>query len=515
MTATAQAPQKIAIASLSAEQKRLLGSFYGFGRFFLGLPIMDAPEERKVGECRDPVTNEHYYDVVENDRQKQVLDSLDLGGKVSARTCNGAGKTTMLIPTAVLGFMTFYPRAKVVITSGVERQVRAQVFPALKACQRRLEGWDFTDTQITAPNGSVAIGFATNDGGRFEGWHGNKDPFYNLLQHDGPLLIVVDEAKSVKPQIFEAIDRCTYQSLLLTSSCGGSSGEFYNSHTKNARFWRTHQIASRHCPHADHKKNAELINKRGKDDRLVRSKVFAEFMGGVEGACIQRGWVERCIATPPPFSPGAHRFFCDFAAGGDENTIAEAVGNRVRLVAAWRERDTMRACGQFIDQFNRLGLGQDAVARMVRGDEGGLGKPMLDRMAEMGWRLGRENNGAKARRKDYKNRGAEMWWEASKKFELGRVICEGLDDVTIAQLTARVGFAPSTGVLEVESKEDMRERGEDSPDRADAIVGALDEPPAFEPVPFAGVPGHNLSLLDRMLEERGHDQIEIPGAYAG
>lgn len=513
-------PERMPLDRMSAEQRQLLGSFYGFGKYYLGLPIMDAAEERKVGECRDPQTGEVYYEIVDNDRQKRVLDSIDAGlrgagpTKTSARTCNGAGKTTMLIPTAVLAFMTFYPRAKVVITSGVERQVRAQVFPALLACQRRLAGWKFNDTQIDAPNGSVAIGFATNDGGRFEGWHGNKNPLYDLLQHDGPLLIVVDEAKSVKQPIYDAIDRCTYQAMLWASSCGGSSGEFFNSHTKTARFHATHHIAARHCPHADHAKNAELIAKRGKDDRLVRSKVFAEFMGGVEGACIQRPWVERCIATPPKHQPGQPRWFLDFAAGGDENVIAECNGNRLRIVAAWRERDTMRACGQFIDHFRRLGLGQDTVATHVRGDEGGLGKVMLHRLREIGWHVQGVHNGAKPRSKDYKNLAAEMWWEASKRFERGAFIVDGIDDLTVAQLTGRLGYTPSDGVMEIESKEDMRERGEDSPDRADALVGAAAEPMAVEPLPFAGV-NHDLSLLERMMEERESERDALAGAYAG
>lgn len=504
------------IAQMTAAEKALLASFYGFGRHFLGLPILDATEEKKVGECKDSESGEVFYEVVTNDRQKRVLDSLDRGGKTSVRTCNGAGKTTMLIPTAVLGFMAFYPRAKVVVTSGVERQVRAQVFPALRACERQLKGWVFTDNEVRAPNGSVALGFATNDGSRFEGWHGNKNPFYDLLQHDGPLLIVVDEAKSVKQQIYDAIDRCTYQSLLLTSSCGGSSGEFYDSQTKHAKLWQTHQIAARHCPHADHEKNVELIRKRGLDDRLVRSKVFAEFMGGVEGACIQRAWVERCLTNPPPFQPGARRLFCDFAAGGDENVMAECIGNRVRIVAAWREKNTMQAIGQFIDQFRKLGIGQDAVTQLVSGDEGGMGKVLLDRMAEIGWVLQRVNNGAAATEKaHYRNKGAEMWFEAAKKFELGRVMLDGADETTVSQLSERLGFTPSDGRREVESKEDMRERGIGSPDRADAIVGALMEPRQTEPIPFAGGRddfSHRLSWLEQARQEA---DSELAGANAG
>jgi phage terminase large subunit len=501
---------------LSTAEKALLGSFYGFGRYFLGLPISDAATPRVTGACRDLSTGDVLYEVRETDAQKRVLDSIDAHKKVTARTCNGAGKTTMIIPTAVLGFMTFYPRSKVVITSGVERQVRSQVFPALKANERVLAGWDFTDTQIVAPNGSVAVGFSTNDGGRFEGWHGNKDPFYDLTRHDGPLMIVVDEAKSVKPQIFDAIERCTIQKLLLASSCGGSTGHFYASHTKEAQYWKTHRIAASDCPHVDHQKNAELIARRGKDDPLVRSKIFAEFMEGAEGVVIQRGWVERCLDSGgQAYQPGTRRIFCDFAAGGDENVIAEAQGNRVRIVAAWREKDTMRACGQFIDHFRKLGLTPDSVARVATGDEGGLGKVMLDRLREIGWALMRQNNGAAARDKSaYKNRGAELWFEAARKFEQGRVILE-TDDIAVAQLTERQGYTPSDGRREVESKEDMRARGLDSPDRADAIVGALAEPMATEPVSFMDGRNRSMGLLAQMLEEQGGELPEMAGANAG
>jgi phage terminase large subunit len=505
---------------LSIEQKRLLTSPYGFGKYYLGLPISDTAPSVKVGECRDGTTGELYYEVNATDAQRRALELIDASQKTSVRTGNGCGKTSIIIPSAVLWFMALHPRAKVVITSGVERQVRGQVFPALRGCERSLGGWDFTDTQITAPNGSVAVGFSTNEGGRFEGWHGNKDPFYDLMQHDGPLMVVVDEAKSIKQTIYDAIDRCTIQKLVLASSCGGSSGEFYASHTKNAKYWGTAKIAAADCPYVDHKKNAELIARRGIADALVRSKVFAEFMEGAEGACIQRPWVERTIANPPAFQPGSTWYHCDFAAGGDENTIAERQGNRVRLVAAWREKDTMRGCGQFIDHFRKLGLGQDAVARMVSGDEGGLGKVMLDRLKEIGWQLQRRNNGSAANDDTiYKNRGAEVWFEAAKKFEFGRVILDGADDVTISQLTERQGFTPSNGKREIETKEDMRARGIDSPDRADAIVETLWDGPSTQAQQFMGRATDEGERLDALLRAvNGGGFVEIPeleGANAG
>lgn len=497
-------------ADLTTEERALLASPYGFSKYFLGLPVMDKPS-RVIGTCSDGTTE--FYQIRENDRQKQVLDAIEApGSKVSARTANGAGKTTILIPGAVLWFMATHPRGKVVLTSGVERQVRAQLFPALHAHKQRLGGWKFNDADISAPNGSMAIGFSTNDGARFEGFHGNKNPFYDLAQHDGPLMIVADESKSIAQTIFDAIDRCTYQHLLLASSCGGSAGEFYRSHTSAARFYKTFQIAAEHCPYADHDKNRELIEKRGISDPFVRSKVFAEFMEGAEGSVIQAAWIDRARNNAPAHQPGPRRIFCDFAAGGDENAIAEKSGNRVRLVAAWREKDTMRACGQFIDHFRKMGVTQATCPELIAGDEGGLGKVVLDRLAEVGWQLQRVNNGAKADNAEhYRNHSAETWFEAANLFEKGQIILENCDDRTAAQLSQRLGFTPSDGKKYLESKEDMRERGLDSPDRADAIVGAMRQTRSMQAVPFAG--RSSGSLLEQMVEEQG--LALIPGADAG
>lgn len=509
------APTTMKLADMTLEQKALLSSPYGFAKYYLGLPIMDVEERRKVGECRNPDTGEVYYDIFENDKQKQALNLLDTPGKASVRTANGAGKTTQIIPGAVLWAMALHPRTKVVITSGVERQVRSQIFPALHSRKTRLAGWEFTDNQITAPNGSVAVGFATNDGGRFEGWHGNKNPLYDLAQHDGPLMMVIDEAKSVAQTIYDAVDRCTYQWLLMASSCGGAAGEFYKSHTANARFFRTLQLAAADCPHADHAKNLELILKRGLQDPLVRSKVFAEFMAGADGAIINIAWVDRARNQPPAFMPGGRRIFCDFAAGGDENAIADRQGNRVRLVAAWREKDTMRMCGQVITHLRELGITQASCPHIVAGDNGGLGKPVMDRLAEAGWHFQRVNNGGTPDEpKDYENHSAETWFAASKKLEMGQVIFENVDDVTAGQLTGRMGFTPSDGKRWVESKEDMKERGLDSPDRADAIVGCMREPKSVAPIPgFTGGPNQDLGLIDQMLEEQGLHTL--PGAWTG
>lgn len=489
-------------SELTLEQKQLLASPYGFGKHFLQLPIMDAPVRRKVGECRDG--DQVFYDIFENDAQKRILDDLDPhGAKVAARTCNGAGKTTVIIPAATFWFMSVHPRSKVVITSGVDRQVREQLFPALHAQQKRLAGWQWNDADLMAPNGARCVGFSTRAGGHFEGWHGNKVELYDLFQHDGPLMIIVDEAKSVLGPIFDAIDRCTYQRLLMVSSCGAAIGNFHAAFHRDARFWKCHQLPASLCPHADHDKNKELIQRRGREDPLVKSKVDAEFMGSVDGALIQLEWLTRCSESVLTFQDGAPRYYLDFARGGDENVLAEARGNRARIVKAWRDKDTMRACGEIIRLFRELGLTQEAVGQCVRGDNGGLGAVVIDRLWELGWRIIRDNNGDPADNKtDYLNHGAETWGEGANEMDKGLWILPN-DEILQAQLVSRKTKPRSDGRVQLESKEEMAARGVGSPDRADAILGAIRKLPQWQPIPFGGTQQRDFSLLEQMAQESG------------
>jgi hypothetical protein len=467
------------LADLSAEEKRLLSSFYGFSRFFLGMDMADVAGDEVVAECRSPTGGELYYQVRRSDWQRRILNAADQHkSKVTAVTCNGAGKTSRIIPGMVLPFMALNPRAKVVITSGVDRQVREQVFPHLTShVMKRLKGWDYSDTKITAPNGAHCVGFTTREGGHFEGWHGNPDQLYRLFEHDGPLMIIVDEAKSVARPIFHAIERCTHQHLALVSSAGGPEGEFYDSHHKAAGSYTARfQIPASVCPHVDHAKNADLIARRGLADALVRSKVFAEFMLDAGETVISRAAVDALRANPPQarrYGQADEVVFCDFAAGGDENTIGHRAGNVVRLVAAWTEKDTMKAVGQFILEFRRLGLRPEDAGR-IYGDNDGLGRVMIDRLHELGWRIQRYSAADKAGREDeYLNRGSELWYEGAKKIAQREFVLE-VDDQTAAQLAGRRGSVhASSGRLRVEPKEEHNHRQGYSPDRAEAILGAM------------------------------------------
>lgn len=400
------------------------------------------------------------------DWQKRVIADVWMGGSVALRAANGSGKTVMVAAPLAIAHCAIFPRSLTVVTSGSWLQLEKQFFPAIHAHSEKMAGWEVNKTNIRAPNGSEIIGFATNEPGRAEGWHGKRE-FTSTAQ--GPLLYIVDEAKTVPDCIFEAMERCTRQRTLIMSSPGGMEGEFYRAFTSRAAFYHQHVVQASDCPHIDPKATAEKIAKWGLDHPLVRSMIFAEFSDSDSSYIVPLSKLDNCYLNPPVrFKDGRKRAFCDFAAGGDENVLAVMEGNLVRLVA-WRDADTVRSVGRFIMEFRKAELNKGDIW----GDEGGLGKPMCDSLRDAGWPLNRVNNGSAANdTAAFANRGSEIWMEGARMIEKCSVILP--DDPELrGQLTSRQWHPNAKGKLQAESKDDMKKRGLPSPDRADAVLGVM------------------------------------------
>ncbi len=391
--------------------------------------------------------------------QERVLFDLDAPGAVALRAANGSGKTSVVGAAAALWHSAAFPGSLAICTAGVFRQVSEQLFAALHQHAGKFPGAVFNQTECALPNGSKIFGFATDEAGKFEGWH-NKN-----------LLVIADEAKSIPDQIFEAIERCAPTRFLCMSSPGGHSGFFYAAFHTRRKFFKQHVVRAADCPHISQTWIAAQVEKYGENHPLIQSMIYAEFMAGdADGCVIPLAFVEKILAHPPTFADdGTVSAFVDFSAGGDETVLAVRRGNKVEIVAAFREADTMKTIGRLIQLFRQ----QKITADQISGDAGGLGLPIIDRLTESGWEIQRVNNGSPASKPEaYANLAAECWFEARAKIEKAEIILPN-DPELIAQLTSRRGWPDSKGRLQLESKADMRNRGLRSPDRADAVLGTM------------------------------------------
>jgi phage terminase large subunit len=401
------------------------------------------------------------------DWQRKVLRDLEAKDcRVALRAANGSGKTSTVISAILIWHALVYPRSIAVTTAGVFRQVESQLWPSLRNHIAKLGGaWEVTSGEIRYlhPNGNTSriIGYSATDPGRAEGWHAEDHEYH-------PLLMVVDEAKTVADPLFEAISRCQPTRLLIASSPGGTSGAFYRAFTKEANMWSKHAVTAFDCPHITQKQIDEITQRYGEKHPLTRSMIYGEFVDiGAESLVINLNQLQNCYNAPPRFKPGVRTAGVDFAAGGDQNVICISDGNKILPMIAWREKDTMAAVGRFIIEFKKAGL----EASNIYADASGMGMVMCDALAESGWAVNRVNFGATAYDNNaYTNRSAEMWYNMAKKIEDAEIILPEDDEDLTAQLTCRRTITNSKGKLGVESKDSMRARGIASPDRADALA---------------------------------------------
>ncbi len=403
------------------------------------------------------------------DWQRKVLRDLEAKDcRVALRAANGSGKTSTVISAILIWHALVFPRSIAVTTAGVFRQVESQLWPSLRNHIAKLGGaWEVTSGEIrylhANGNTSRIIGYSATDPGRAEGWHAEDHEYH-------PLLMVVDEAKTVADPLFEAISRCQPTRLLIASSPGGTSGAFYRAFTKEANMWSKHAVTAFDCPHITQNQIDEVTQRYGEKHPLTRSMIYGEFVDiGLESLVINLTQLQNCHNTPPRFRPGVRIAGVDFAAGGDQNVICISDGNKILPMIAWREKDTMAAVGRFIVEFKKAGL----EANNIYADASGMGMVMCDALAESGWVVNRVNFGATAYDNNaYTNRSAEMWYNMAKRIEDAEIILPEDEDLT-AQLTCRRTITNSKGKLGVESKDSMRARGIASPDRADALALCL------------------------------------------
>jgi hypothetical protein len=249
-------------------------------------------------------------------------------------------------------------------------------------------------------------------------------------------------------------------------------GSFYRAMRGEGGFKR-YSLGLKDCPHIPRQRIAELLEEYAEnpDHPLLRSTLYGEFMDftGDRGRFCTLKDIEKCLQNPPDRRSGETVAFCDFAGGGSENVLAVRRGNLVKLIRSWREHDEMRAVGQFITLFREEGL----EAAQIWGDNAGAGKPVIARFHDLGWPINRYNGGGEAlRASDYANRNSEIWEYAGRDIKNLRVILPN-DEKLHTQIVSRIRGADNRGRIRAETKEDMGERGIPSPDRADAVLGAM------------------------------------------
>jgi hypothetical protein len=267
--------------------------------------------------------------------QRETLCHIEAGHPTALTACNGAGKTSTVLVAAALWCLFNWPRGRVIVTSASWSQLKKQFFDTIRLQARHpiFRSHTFNEAEVRAPDGGFVIGLSVDEAGKAEGYHERPD---------SPVMILADEAKSIGDDVFTSLARCTATWRVYASSAGPACGTFYGCLTTFRNFWACVLVKSSECPHIS-QGSIEIDRQMwGEHSPQFRQKHLAEFTSDDEEAFIPMETVRRCMDNPPPFLGGRSATFVDWSTGGDERVIATADGNRLRIVAAFRERDAVQ-----------------------------------------------------------------------------------------------------------------------------------------------------------------------------
>lgn len=240
----------------------------------------------------------------------------------------------------------------------------------------------------------------------------------------------------------------------------------------------------------------DVAREYGEDSPYYIARVLADFPKNVATKTLPGEWLD--AATVPddtewPVKPV--RLGVDIASdGGDELAIAWAQGLNIRMAATanGKEISSPNHAARFIlDQIQLAEQYHEKhgidVPVSVKYDAIGIGWGMGGILREYKDQ-GRHNaelvpvNVAEnaAEPEKYRNIRAELWWSFREWIEpnatgdtLGQL---KIGERERAQLNGPMYFVKN-GRIQIEAKEDMKKRGQRSPDRAEAILLAVYEPP--------------------------------------
>ena len=404
--------------------------------------------------------------------------------KYALCAANGSGKDAFIVTPFAVWFIVAKIRSIVVLTSSSGVQLSNQTENLIRNYCKKVNEF-FLKTYGAEIlhikqrhiecllSGSVMYFFATDEEGKAEGYH--------PVDIGCEMAIIVNEAKSVKPEIFRALRRCTgFNYWINVSTPGEPVGDFYLS----TQMWKGRKVTYYECPHQSPKEFEEDKIVLGEHSPLFRSKWLAEFtfVGGkyvVNQERLERMRRRAKVDDIPLIKQDmVLRVGLDIAlsSNGDETSVVSMKGNKqVHPTQTWREQDATKLADK-IELYWLLVLKIQRSHPYINADDGGVGRAVIDILRKRGWAINRVLNQSQAiNTKQYRNRGAELWYRFARFVEEGILILQD-DDMLYKQIAARKykdEKGASVEKLTLQNKKEMKSEGLPSPDRADALVLAV------------------------------------------
>lgn len=450
--------------------------------------------------------------------------------------CNGSGKDAYVLSLFAVWHAATKIRSRCIITSASYQQLDTQTEAYIRALCERVnlklsaqgicaKAFEIKKQHIVCNlTGSEIKLFATDEGQKAEGYH----PFPDYPGAE--MAIIVNEAKSVKPVIYDALRRCTgYNRWIEVSSPGPNSGDFFEHCSKAIKYPMPYEAGKRYfrrvtaydCKHFSKMEIEEAQKEMLENGRtwLFKSLYLAEFTSEGEMVIIPMENLISLFEANVPWDNDTKKVGgLDLSLGGDETVLTVREGNRVVGYEPMKIRDAVMLT-QYLDTvvLPKYGFVKSRVVegRMVSGtpintDIGGLGEPIAHMLQNLFWNIiFVRNNSASVKKLLYKDRATEGWFHLANLISR-KAISIKRDPRLESQLCSRLFYSVDGLKVKLESKADAKARGISSPDRADSFELAFKDftPSSFRAEDKARYHPEGLKVTGRITQTTLIKQME-------
>jgi len=386
--------------------------------------------------------------------------------RMAVASGNGIGKSA-LIAIIVLWFMTVRQNVRIRVTANTEAQLLDVTWRELGLWHTRLIHKDWFVWEATS---FYHVVHKNNWRATAYTWSENKpDAFAGI--HAEHVVLIMDEASGIPMPIWEAALGYMTTSGAVHLAFGNPlrpEGGFYDCfHGKVKQRWNTRNIDSRTAKAAKNKKFFdELVEDYGEDSDIVRRRVRGLFprhgssqfiSSAIVDDAIQRR-IDRDEVAGYPLIMGV-----DVARFGDDKScIVLRRGSKLILVESYEGLNIPELAEQVI---GILRTNKEIVMAYV--DEVGVGSGVLDIVRRFDTRAIGVNVGRRPHNpKHYRYLRDELWGRMKDWLEKADL---PENEQLRKELVSPEYAITDTGQIRLERKVDMKRRGLDSPDIADAL----------------------------------------------
>lgn len=416
-----------------------------------------------------------------NDNWIESIDPVEAGSGICFEVEGGLFLTrdfvvthnSALISMIMSWAMSTCEDCKIVVTAGTGTQLATKTAPEVQKWFRmaiNTHWWDINATSIRVKDPLHQAMWRAD----FITWSIQKTEAFAGLHNLGKRIVIIfDEASAIDDKIWEVTegalaDEGTEIIWIAFGNPTRNSGAFYKAIT-GANRWKSRQIDARTVEGTNKVLLDAQIKEWGEDSDRARVRIRGEFPRGGSTQFIPGDLV---AAARLRVADGYQRMpvilAVDVARFGDnKSVICKRQGRKAEFIGKFYGSDTQIVGAKVQEAIDR----EHPDAVVIDGD--GIGGAVYDFLKARGYdrktTLVEFHGGHTAQDPNkYLNRRAEVWGDMKDWLVGGDIPDEASIDTDLTG--PDYGYHPTRGCIALETKDDMRSRGVDSPDEGDALA---------------------------------------------